>query len=198
MQGFKCNVTGASPTAKPLGKAQVPVYCEGEPDKCVKGPKQMLAWHQATGNNIVTADWVTPNYNQKCGWAQGAQKDIFDNAATPSSPASSSAAPSSTSAVVASSSSTSTVVPTYAQPLSTVVYPTTLATRTSSNVIAASSVVKDAAPTSVVPVAGAITTVTSVSTAYVTQVSTSVFVSTAYVTLPAAACTIRKPRHSHN
>ncbi|KAH4029569.1 hypothetical protein HBI56_131270 [Parastagonospora nodorum] len=78
MQGFKCNVTGASPTAKPLAKAQVPVYCENEPAKCVKGAKQMLAWHQATGNNIETAQGVTPNYNQKCGWAEGAQKDIFD------------------------------------------------------------------------------------------------------------------------
>jgi hypothetical protein len=39
----------------------------------------MLAWHQATGNNIETAEGVTPNYNQKCGWAEGAQKDIFEN-----------------------------------------------------------------------------------------------------------------------
>ena len=81
MQGFKCSVTGASPTAKPLAKAQVPVYCENEPAKCVKGAKQMLAWHQASGNNIETAQGVTPNYNQKCGWAEGAQKDIFDEGA---------------------------------------------------------------------------------------------------------------------
>jgi hypothetical protein len=79
MQGFKCTVTGASPTAKLLAKAQVPIYCENEPEKCIKGAKQMLAWHQATGNNIETAEGVTPNYNQKCGWAEGAQKDIFEN-----------------------------------------------------------------------------------------------------------------------
>lgn len=78
MQGFKCNVTGASPTAKPLAKAQIPVYCENEPEKCVKGAKQMLAAYQAEGNNIETPQWVTPNYNQKCGWAEGAQKDIFE------------------------------------------------------------------------------------------------------------------------
>jgi hypothetical protein len=77
MHGFKCKVTNASPTAKPLAKAQVPVYCENEPNKCVHGAKQMLAWHQASGNNIVTAQGTTPNYNQKCGWAEGAQKDIF-------------------------------------------------------------------------------------------------------------------------
>jgi hypothetical protein len=80
MQGFKCNVTNASPTAKPLAKAQLPIYCENEPDKCVKGAKQMLAWQQATGNNIETKQGLTPNYNQKCGWAEGAQKDIFQDA----------------------------------------------------------------------------------------------------------------------
>ncbi|KAH7082657.1 hypothetical protein BKA63DRAFT_403887 [Paraphoma chrysanthemicola] len=78
MQGFKCNVTNASPTAKPLAKAQVPVYCENEPEKCVKGAKQMLAWHQKTGNNIETKPGVTPNYNAKCGWEEGAQEDIFE------------------------------------------------------------------------------------------------------------------------
>jgi hypothetical protein len=89
MQGFKCNVTNTSPTAKPLAKAQVPVYCENEPERCVKGAKQMLAWHQATGNNIETKQGLTPNYNQKCGWAEGAQKDIFqDGVGTPAQSAS--------------------------------------------------------------------------------------------------------------
>lgn len=78
MQGFKCTVTGSSPTARPLGKPQAPVYCANEPEKCVSGPKQMLAWQQAEGNNIVTQDGVTPNYNAKCGWEEGAQTDIFE------------------------------------------------------------------------------------------------------------------------
>jgi hypothetical protein len=82
MQGFKCNVTGASSTAKPLAKAQAPVYCEREPEKCVKGAKQMLAWRQATGNNIEPPQGATPNYNQKCGWAEGAQTDIFEGNAS--------------------------------------------------------------------------------------------------------------------
>ncbi|KAH7383770.1 hypothetical protein BKA66DRAFT_417129 [Pyrenochaeta sp. MPI-SDFR-AT-0127] len=89
MQGFKCNVTNASPTAAPLAKAQVPVYCESDPSKCVKGAKQMLAWHQATGNNIETAPGVTPNYNKKCGWVEGAQTDIFDKAVEAQKPTSS-------------------------------------------------------------------------------------------------------------
>jgi hypothetical protein len=78
MQGFKCNVTGVSTSAKPLAKAQAPVYCENESKKCVRGAKQMLAWNQATGNNIETGPGLTPNYNQKCGWVEGAQKDIFE------------------------------------------------------------------------------------------------------------------------
>ncbi|KAF2799823.1 hypothetical protein K505DRAFT_190074, partial [Melanomma pulvis-pyrius CBS 109.77] len=67
MQGFKCKVTNAKSTA-PLAKAQVPAYCADDQSKCVKGAKQMLAWHQRTGNNIETPDGTTPNYNTKCGW----------------------------------------------------------------------------------------------------------------------------------
>lgn len=93
MQGFKCNVTGASPTAAPLAKAQAPVFCENDSSKCVKGAKQMLAWQQATGNNIETAQWITPNYNQKCGWAEGAQTDIFEKQATPAPTPSTAAVP---------------------------------------------------------------------------------------------------------
>ncbi|KAF2267182.1 hypothetical protein CC78DRAFT_92548 [Lojkania enalia] len=84
MQGFKCKVTGATSTS-PLSKAQVPAFCEDDQSKCVKGAKQMLAWHQKTGNNIETKPGVTPNYNQKCGWAEGAQTDIFESAALPTS-----------------------------------------------------------------------------------------------------------------
>lgn len=74
---FKCNVTGATGTA-PVGTAQPPVWCEGEPDNCVKGPKQMLAWNQASGNNIVVDGYdnegshKSPAYNAKCGFADGA------------------------------------------------------------------------------------------------------------------------------
>lgn len=76
MQGFKCRVTNVESTT-PLAKAQAPVYCENDKTKCVRGAKQMLAWHQAEGNNIETMQGVTPNYNDKCGWAEGAQTDIF-------------------------------------------------------------------------------------------------------------------------
>lgn len=118
MQGFKCKVTGATST-KTLAKAQIPVYCEDDQSKCVKGAKQMLAWHQKTGNNIETERGTTPNYNQKCGWTEGAQTDIFEGAAVPSS----------TVSTVASSS----VMAVSSTPAAT---PTTLAT-----MVASSSVV---------------------------------------------------------
>ena len=78
MQGFKCNVTGATSTAR-LAKAKAPVYCADDASKCVRGAKQMIAWNQLTGNNIVTPDvWGTsPGYNEKCGWTEGPQRDIF-------------------------------------------------------------------------------------------------------------------------
>ena len=76
MQGFKCKVTGATSTA-PVATAKAPVYCANDAAECVKGAKQMLAWNQLSGNNIETAEGVSPGYNEKCGWANGAQHDIF-------------------------------------------------------------------------------------------------------------------------
>ncbi|KAF2006089.1 hypothetical protein P154DRAFT_606502 [Amniculicola lignicola CBS 123094] len=87
MQGFKCKVTGATSTT-PIGKAQVPVYCENDASKCVSGPKQMLAWHQKDGNNIETEQWVTPNYNKKCGWADASVSSSTPGASTTSKPVS--------------------------------------------------------------------------------------------------------------
>ena len=79
MQGFKCKVTGATSNI-PLAKPKAPVYCPDDASKCVKGAKQMIAWHQLDGNNIETPNqWgVTPGYNEKCGWSEGPQRDIFE------------------------------------------------------------------------------------------------------------------------
>jgi len=77
MQGFKCNVTGATSTA-PLAKAQAPVYCADDASKCVTGAKQMIAWKQLTGDNVVTPDGASPGYSEKCGWTDGPQRDIFE------------------------------------------------------------------------------------------------------------------------
>ncbi|KAF2648640.1 hypothetical protein K491DRAFT_567068, partial [Lophiostoma macrostomum CBS 122681] len=77
MQGFKCKVTNATST-KSLAAPKAPVFCADDESKCVKGAKQMIAWQQFTGDNIETEQWVTPNYNAKCGWSNGAQTDIFE------------------------------------------------------------------------------------------------------------------------
>jgi hypothetical protein len=171
MQGFKCNVTGASATAQPLAKAQVPVYCENEPDKCVKGAKQMLAWHQATGNNIETEQWVTPNYNQKCGWVEGAQKDIFQGKPdTPTTPTQSVS-----SVVPASTSTPAALSSVIVRPVA--VSSSTLATRVTS-APGAPTPVKDAVSTTSVPVASAV--VSTVASAAASKTS----------------CTVRRPRYT--
>src|ERR1700712_5350451 len=98
MQGFKCNVTGATSTAT-IAPAQPPTYCEGDASKCVKGAKQMIAWHQSEGNNVVPPNGVTPSYHAAWGFLPGAQKDIFvAGAAKPSSSVVSSASSSTISA----------------------------------------------------------------------------------------------------
>lgn len=76
MQPYKCTVKDASSTI-PLAKAQAPVYCADDKSKCVKGAKQMLAYNQATGSNIDVKLPLTPGYNEKCGWVDGPQRDIF-------------------------------------------------------------------------------------------------------------------------
>ena len=76
MQPFKCRVTGAT-SVTPVAAAQPPRWCEGNPDACVKGAKQMVSWHQASGNNIVVDGWdlsgrpKSPTYNAKLGFADG-------------------------------------------------------------------------------------------------------------------------------
>jgi hypothetical protein len=87
MMGYNCRVTNVKPTARALGKAQTPVWCEDEPEKCIKGPKGMIVFNQLEGNNIdITGKQKdghdkSPGYNQKTGFANGAQTDIFVDAA---------------------------------------------------------------------------------------------------------------------
>jgi hypothetical protein len=77
MIGYNCKVTNVKPTARALGKAKPPVWCEDEPDKCVKGPKGMIV----IKGNQKDGDPKSPGYNQKTGFADGAQNDIFVDAA---------------------------------------------------------------------------------------------------------------------
>jgi len=84
MQNFKCKVVGSTST-KGLGEPKAPVWCGDDPSKCVKGPKQLVVWHQKTGNNVFPPSGATPTYNGKMGFNPGAQTDIFvgDEGITP-------------------------------------------------------------------------------------------------------------------
>ncbi|XP_006458724.1 hypothetical protein AGABI2DRAFT_190931 [Agaricus bisporus var. bisporus H97] len=81
-QAYRCRVTNPT-SSTPLATPKPPVWCEGHPDKCTKGAKQMLYWNQADGNNIFTdglnlaGQPKSPGYNMKTGFADGAQNDIF-------------------------------------------------------------------------------------------------------------------------
>lgn len=45
MQNHRCKVTGSTSTKK-LGTPKPPVWCRDDPAKCVRGPKQMMAWNR--------------------------------------------------------------------------------------------------------------------------------------------------------
>ncbi|CAK7270261.1 hypothetical protein SEPCBS119000_004000 [Sporothrix epigloea] len=76
MQNHRCKVTGSTSTKK-LGVPKPPVWCKDDPSLCVTGPKQMMAWHQKSGNNVEAPWGQTPTYNQRMGYQDGAQDDIF-------------------------------------------------------------------------------------------------------------------------
>ncbi|KAK5998284.1 hypothetical protein PT974_00658 [Cladobotryum mycophilum] len=76
MQNHRCKVTGGD-SSKKLAPAKPAAYCKDDQSKCVQGAKQMIAWHQADGNNVETPDGTTPMYNQVMGFKDGAQTDIF-------------------------------------------------------------------------------------------------------------------------
>ncbi|KDN50638.1 hypothetical protein RSAG8_01136, partial [Rhizoctonia solani AG-8 WAC10335] len=105
MNGFQCNVTGATATT-PVPKGQVPVRCVDDSSKCVKGAKQPFYWDQAERNNMFENIYTPPLYLDSYGFADGAQNDIWDTVGGSSGAASKSADPtSSTSASAVASTS---------------------------------------------------------------------------------------------
>lgn len=74
--GFRCKVVGQT-SDRAVAAGQPPVWCEGDPESCVQGPKQMLYWHQFEGNNVevegydLAGDPKSPAYNEKCGFKNG-------------------------------------------------------------------------------------------------------------------------------
>ncbi|KAJ3524413.1 hypothetical protein NMY22_g11009 [Coprinellus aureogranulatus] len=90
MQPFKCKVVGQT-GSRALASGVPPQWCEDDQSKCVAGPKQMVYWNQLEGNNVfvsgvdLSGRARAPAYNNKMGFANGAQPDIFldDGSATP-------------------------------------------------------------------------------------------------------------------
>ncbi|KAJ7932728.1 hypothetical protein B0H13DRAFT_1954416 [Mycena leptocephala] len=72
-------------------RCKPPVWCENNPGACTSGPKQMIYWNQAEGNNIEVDGWdangdpKSPAYNAKCGFNDGAQDYIFTGGSSTSS-----------------------------------------------------------------------------------------------------------------
>ncbi|OSX58817.1 hypothetical protein POSPLADRAFT_1049008 [Postia placenta MAD-698-R-SB12] len=87
MNGFSCNVTGATGTT-PIGKSMLPRRCGADSDQneaanpgnCTIGPKLPMYWMQAEGNNMNEGYYMPPVYNDIYGFHDGAQDDIFQDA----------------------------------------------------------------------------------------------------------------------
>ncbi|KAJ7718950.1 hypothetical protein DFH07DRAFT_859755 [Mycena maculata] len=111
---YRCKVTGATST-KAIGTPQPAVWCEDDASACVTGPKQLLYWNQLEGNNIEVSGYdasgapKSPAYNAKCGFADGAQNDIFTGAGTESSGSSSESAATKSAATTKSTATTKQV-----------------------------------------------------------------------------------------
>lgn len=127
---FKCKVTGAT-SNKVVGTPNPPKWCEDNTSACVTGPKQMIYWNQLEGNNIEVEGFDlhgqnrSPAYNNKLGFKDGAQNDIFVSTTTGgssgsgSSPGSGSSFGSPGSGSSGTSSKPSGATPTHSQPEST-------------------------------------------------------------------------------
>lgn len=73
---YRCTIKGGwegKPGADPLPEPQPPKACAGRTEECQKGPKQMLVWGQAEGNNISEDG----HFNDDFGYADGAQNEIW-------------------------------------------------------------------------------------------------------------------------
>ncbi|EMD31282.1 hypothetical protein CERSUDRAFT_145210 [Gelatoporia subvermispora B] len=85
MNGFQCNVTGATSNVA-LAQSQVPRRCGADPangkpnaspGNCTYGAKQPLYWFQAEQNNMFEGQYAPPFYNDLYNFVDGPQNDIF-------------------------------------------------------------------------------------------------------------------------
>ncbi|KAI0734152.1 hypothetical protein C8Q72DRAFT_771037 [Fomitopsis betulina] len=87
MNSFNCKVTGATSTTS-IGQQMLARQCGDDtstglvanPGNCTIGPKYPIYWLQAEGNNMFEGYYDVPTYNDKMGFHDGAQNDIFQDA----------------------------------------------------------------------------------------------------------------------
>ncbi|KAN0097976.1 hypothetical protein V8E55_002422 [Tylopilus felleus] len=85
---YRCRVIPDSTPPKAIGTPKPARWCEDDPSQSVKGPKQIMIWHQKEKNNIevsgndLSGHPKSPAYNAKCGFKDGAQHDIFEESNT--------------------------------------------------------------------------------------------------------------------
>jgi len=87
MNGFRCNVTGATSTT-PIAAAQIPRRCGADPDNgitndtpgnCTFGAKQPFYWFNRERNNMFEGTFSPPFYTDLYNFRDGAQNDIFQD-----------------------------------------------------------------------------------------------------------------------
>ncbi|KAI0806134.1 hypothetical protein BC629DRAFT_1485399 [Irpex lacteus] len=85
MNGFKCNITGATSNT-PIAKPQLARRCgadpqngkpEASPGNCTYGAKSPFYWLQAERNNMFEGYYSPPFYTDLYNFKDGAQNDIF-------------------------------------------------------------------------------------------------------------------------
>ncbi|KAF8150946.1 hypothetical protein B0H34DRAFT_801848 [Crassisporium funariophilum] len=85
MNGFKCNVTGATSNV-PVAPSKLARRCGTDPDNqklqsapgnCTYGAKQPYYWFNNERNNMFEGTFSPPVYNDRYNFLDGAQDDIF-------------------------------------------------------------------------------------------------------------------------
>ncbi|EKM58455.1 uncharacterized protein PHACADRAFT_89092 [Phanerochaete carnosa HHB-10118-sp] len=179
MNGFQCRITGDIGT-QPIGKPGLARQCGADaasghpanPSNCTIGPKNPMYWDQAEGNNMFEGIYDAPTYNDRYGFPDGAQPNLFQDATVggtpatvqnnipPSTSASSALLPSSSAPASASEGSTpssSFVAPSSdssaSAPSSSVANPSTTSVTPSPTTSVADSLTASATPSSTASVA---------------------------------------------
>jgi hypothetical protein len=86
MNPFRCTVSGKT-GSKPIGKPSLARRCENNPSNCTVGPVNPIYWHQKERNNFFEDNYDAPLYNERYGFVDGAQLNLFQDATIGGTPA---------------------------------------------------------------------------------------------------------------